>query len=416
MRILVAEDDPMQRLVLVELLKKHGHEVTSAPDGDAAWEALIESGSSLVFTDWMMPRMNGLELIRKIRETAFGRYVYVILCTSRGSRADLIEGMKSGADDYVEKPVYEEELLARLGPGKRVIDLEERLENDKRRLAATNRSLSNAYETMRKDLDAAARMQRSLLPAPCTIQGLRCDSLFLPASAVAGDVFNFFPLNASSTGFYLLDVSGHGIPAAMLSVTLSKMLSSRPSQGSPLVQTASDGITYELRPPNEAVAELNRRFQDQGDMYFTMVYGLLDKYSRRLQIVQAGHPVPVLLRRGKPPIALGDGGFPVGMLPDMSYDLLEYTMEQGDRLFLCSDGITECANQAQEQFGFPRFIDFLDRHRYDSLDALLKAMELTIRSWGGSADFADDVSLLALELDSLPGDDGDRATLFGGSI
>jgi sigma-B regulation protein RsbU (phosphoserine phosphatase) len=402
MRILVVEDDPMQRLVLVELLKKHGHEVTSAADGDAAWEKLIESGSSLVFTDWMMPRMNGLELIRKIRENAFGRYVYVILCTSRGSRADWIEGMKSGADDYVEKPVYEDELLARLGPGKRVIDLEERLENDKRKLAETNRALSNAYETIRKDLEAAARMQRSLLPVPCTIQGLRCDSLFLPASTVAGDVFNFFPLNASATAFYLLDVSGHGIPAAMLSVTLSKMLNSRPSQGSPLVQAASDGITYEIRPPHEAMAELNRRFQDQGDMYFTMVYGLLDKNSRRLQIVQAGHPEPVLLRRGKPPIALGDGGFPVGMLPEMSYDLLEYTMEQGDRLFLCSDGITECTNQAQEQFGFPRFIDFLDRHRYDSLDVLLKALELTISRWGGSADFADDVSLLALELDSLP--------------
>jgi phosphoserine phosphatase RsbU/P len=402
MRILVVEDDPMQRLVLVELLKKHGHEVTSAADGDAAWEKLIESGSSLVFTDWMMPRMNGLELIRKIRENAFGRYVYVILCTSRGSRADWIEGMKSGADDYVEKPVYEDELLARLGPGKRVIDLEERLENDKRKLAETNRALSNAYETIRKDLEAAARMQRSLLPVPCTIQGLRCDSLFLPASTVAGDVFNFFPLNASATAFYLLDVSGHGIPAAMLSVTLSKMLNSRPSQGSPLVQAASDGITYEIRPPHEAMAELNRRFQDQGDMYFTMVYGLLDKHSRRLQIVQAGHPEPVLLRRGKPPIALGEGGFPVGMLPEMSYDLLEYTMEQGDRLFLCSDGITECTNQAQEQFGFPRFIDFLDRHRYDSLEVLLKALELTISRWGGSADFADDVSLLALELDSLP--------------
>jgi sigma-B regulation protein RsbU (phosphoserine phosphatase) len=181
-------------------------------------------------------------------------------------------------------------------------------------------------------------------------------------------------------------------------------LNSRPSQGSPLIQTASDGVTYEIRPPNEAVAELNRRFQDQGDMYFTMVYGLLNNRSRRLQIVQAGHPEPVLLRQGKPPLALGEGGFPVGVLPEMSYDLLEYTMEQGDRLFLCSDGIIECANQDHEQFGFPRFIDFLDQHRHDPLDALLQSMELTIRRWGGSADFADDVSLLALELDSLEGE------------
>jgi phosphoserine phosphatase RsbU/P len=403
MKILVADDDPMQRLLLVELLKGHGHEVISACDGIAAWEALSRSGSSMVFTDWMMPRMNGLDLIRKIRSTDFGRYVYVILCTSRGSRADWIEGMRSGADDYVEKPVYEDELLARLGAGKRVIDLEQRLEDDNRQLAEINESLSKAYETIRKDLEAAARMQRSLLPVPCTIQGLRCDSLFLPASAVAGDVFNFFPLSATVTGFYLLDVSGHGIPAAMLSVTLSKMLNSRASQGSPLVKTAADGIGYEIRPPQEAMAELNRRFQDQGDMYFTMVYGLLDNRTQRLQIVQAGHPEPILLRRGRPPVALGEGGFPVGMLPEMSYDALEYTLEIGDRLFLCSDGILECPNREDEQFGLDRFIEFLDRHRSEPLDALLKSMELTIRKWGGSSDFADDVSLLALEMDS-PGD------------
>lgn len=401
MQILVADDDSMQRLLLAELLKGQGHEVISVADGAAAWDALQSSECRMVFTDWMMPKMNGLELIRKIRAAEFGRYVYVILCTSRGSRADWIEGMKSGADDYVEKPVYEDELLARLGAGKRVIDLEERLEEDNRQLAETNQCLAKAYATIREDLEAAARMQRSLLPLPSTIQGIRCDSLFLPASAVAGDVFNFFPLSDTSTGFYLLDVSGHGIPAAMLSVTLSKMLASRPAQGSPLMQPSSDGTGYEICPPNVAVAELNRRFQDQGDMYFTMIYGVLDTSSGRLQMVQAGHPEPVLLRRGQPPLALGDGGFPVGVMPEMNYDSLEYMLEPGDRLFVCSDGILECANRAREQFGLARLIDLLDRHRHCSLDVLLQHLESAIRDWSGSPDFADDVSLLALEMNSF---------------
>ena len=89
MRILVVEDDAMQRLVLVSLLRTHGHEVVAVSDGSAAWEELGRRPFNIVFTDWMMPGMSGLELIRKIRMTGSGRYVYVILCTSRSSRADL---------------------------------------------------------------------------------------------------------------------------------------------------------------------------------------------------------------------------------------------------------------------------------------------------------------------------------------
>ena len=131
MRILVVEDDPIQRLVLVSLLNKHGHEVIAVPDGTAAWDALRRSNFNIVFTDWMMPGMSGLELVRKIRSASLGRYVYAIVCTSRSSRADLVEGLKSGADDYIEKPVHADELLVRLAAGERVIHLERRLEEKK---------------------------------------------------------------------------------------------------------------------------------------------------------------------------------------------------------------------------------------------------------------------------------------------
>ena len=401
MRILVVEDDAMQRLVLVSLLKSHGHEVVAVSDGSAAWEEIGRKSFNIVFTDWMMPGMTGIELIRKIRLTGSERYVYVILCTSRSSRADLVEGLKSGADDYIEKPIHEDELLVRLAAGERVIDLERRLQEENRKLEESNQSLKKAYETIRDDLDAAARMQRSLLPPAGTIHGIHCNSLFLPASVVAGDVFNFFSIGLNSVGFYLLDVSGHGIPAAMLSVTLSKVLTTRPEASSPLVESTRSGSAYDIRSPHEALSEVNDRFQDQDDMYFTMVYGVLDKDSGCLRLAQAGHPAPILLRRNGPPEPLGDGGFPLGMLPDRSFDALEYHVEKGDRLFLCSDGILECTNAAGEEFGQQRLMEVLNQHRESSLDTLLKSLQSTMHEWAGSTEFADDVTLLALELGSL---------------
>jgi phosphoserine phosphatase RsbU/P len=401
MRILVVEDDPVQRLVLVSLLNKHGHEVIAVSDGAAGWEALRHSTFNIVFTDWMMPGMSGLELIQKIRSTSLGCYVYAIVCTSRSSRADLVEGLKSGADDYIEKPVHADELLVRLAAGERVIDLERRLEEENRKLEESNKSLKSAYQTIRDDLDAAARMQRSLLPAPGTIHGIHCDSLFLPASVVAGDVFNCFSVGPHSVGFYLLDVSGHGIPAAMLSVTLSKVLTTRPEASSPLVQQTHGHSTYTVRPPHEALSEVNDRFQDQGDMYFTMIYGVLDTDSGCLQLAQAGHPAPILLRKDKPAEPLGNGGFPLGMLPDRTFDPLEYHIEEGDRLFLCSDGILECNNLEGEEFGQQRLMEFLNQYRYFSLDILLSSLQLTMDQWAGSSEFADDVTLLALEVGSL---------------
>src|ERR1700733_14687264 len=416
MRILVVEDDAMQRLVLVSLLKSHGHEVVAVSDGSAAWEELSRKPFNIVFTDWMMPGMSGLELIRKIRMTGSGRYVYVILCTSRSSRADLVEGLKSGADDYIGKPIHEDELLVRLAAGERVIDLERRLEEENRKLEESNQSLKSAYETIRADLDAAARMQRSLLPPAGTIHGIQCNSLFLPASVVAGDVFNFFSIGLNSVGFYLLDVSGHGIPAAMLSVTLSKVLTTRPEASSPLVAPTQSGSAYGIRPPHEALSEVNDRFQDQDDMYFTMVYGVLDKDSGRLRLAQAGHPAPILLRRNGPPEPLGDGGFPLGMLPDRSFDPLEYHVEKGDRLFLCSDGILECTNSAGEEFGQHRLMEVLNKHRRSSLETLLHSLQSTMHQWAGSTEFADDVTLLALELGSLLDEPKENAEKAGGLL
>ena len=398
MNILVVDDDAIQRMVLSRRLSGHGHNVVVVADGAEAWEAVQRQTFNMVLTDWMMPKISGLELTRRIRSMPSDHYVYIIVCTAKSSRADLIEAMQVGADDFLAKPVDTDELWVRMAAGERVINLEKRLAEDKRELVEANDRLFQAYQTIQEDLRAAAKMQQSLLPAPATIQRLRFQSLFLPASAVAGDIFNYFALDESSVGFYALDVSGHGIPAAMLSVTLSKMLSTRPIRTSPLVEPSSAGDGYQIRPPHEAIGELNRRFQDQGDMYFTMAYGVIDQRNGILKLTQAGHPNPILLRASNPPIAMGEGGFPVGVLPEMTYEELNHEIKEGDRLFLSSDGILECSNHHGEQFGIERLMEFLEQHRTCALDTMMHSLEETMRGWSSSHEFADDVSLLAMEL------------------
>jgi two-component system NtrC family sensor kinase len=127
MKVLIAEDDPISRALLQGHLQKWGHEVTAATTGGEAWR-LFEAGSyPLVVSDWMMPEMDGPELVRRIRASARPGYVYVILLTARTQKTDVVVGMEAGADDFVTKPFDREELRVRLRAGERIVHLEHTL-------------------------------------------------------------------------------------------------------------------------------------------------------------------------------------------------------------------------------------------------------------------------------------------------
>jgi sigma-B regulation protein RsbU (phosphoserine phosphatase) len=128
MRALIADDDRTTTLMLSRMLTQWGIAVTTAHDGQGAWEVMIGAQRpSVAILDWMMPDVDGLELCRRIREDESLRHLYVILLTSRDSRADLIQGLNAGADDYLVKPFDPDELRARLHVGLRVVGLQERL-------------------------------------------------------------------------------------------------------------------------------------------------------------------------------------------------------------------------------------------------------------------------------------------------
>jgi PAS domain S-box-containing protein len=256
--------------------------------------------------------------------------------------------------------------------------------------------LTNAYDLIRTDLEAAASIQKNLLPEPLALEGVRFEWLFCPSSYVAGDIFNYFYIDQGKLGFYLLDVSGHGVPAAMLSVSMSWMFSNM------LQNEGGDGSTLsrtQVMSPARVLGRLNNIFQEArtAGQYITMIYGVVDCNNDRLTLSQAGLPAPVYCSRSGRSETVGSGGFPVGLIPDATYEEETIDFYPGDRLFLYSDGITECFNEELQQFSDERLVALTEKGAGQRLDHLLTGIESELRIWRGDKPFDDDVTLLAIE-------------------
>lgn len=382
MRILVVEDTQSVRLLIATLLRKWGHEVLEADDGREAWRILNDDPVRFVVSDWMMPHMDGPQLCRRIRDADLGGYVYFILLTSRDDKSDLVEGMRSGADDFVTKPFAHDELEVRIKAGIRILDLESSL-------ARQNAELSRALGIIRRDLEAAARTQSSLLPENAfEYDGARFDWLYRPSAYIGGDSLGYFALDAEHVAFFSIDVSGHGVPAALVSVTLNRFISPG------LCRTAADAIAE----PHEVVARLNREFGNQHDesFYFTMLFGLHNTRTGRTKMCQAGHPHPMLLSSSGEVTELGEGGMPVALLPDARYESFAADMRPGDRLVLYSDGVPECRSRDGEPFGADRLRRRLVQHHSLPGRELLARLEHDLEQWRGADTFEDDLSMVCL--------------------
>lgn len=165
MKVLIVDDNTMQRRILRASLAYTDHEIIEARDGRAAWELIQHESVQLIITDWMMPEMNGLELIRRIREAEFPAYLYIILVTARDSKTDVIQGLESGADDYLTKPFERDELRARIAIGERIVRLEARLRDsmEQLRIVATHDGLTGLlnraaiYERTHIELERSRR-------------------------------------------------------------------------------------------------------------------------------------------------------------------------------------------------------------------------------------------------------------------
>lgn len=255
--------------------------------------------------------------------------------------------------------------------------------------------LRHAKEALEHEVQLAARVQQSLLPPPeMHLPGLRVARAFHPCTDLAGDAMGVVPLPRGSVGLYLADVSGHGVGAALLSFTLNHLLS--PSrEGSLLVEDAGHGPS--TVSPARLAGRLNRQFpMERTRQYFTMVYGAYDGSEGHFRYVVAGHPSPLLLRRGEPPVELPGRGLPIGMIESASYRDETVSLGPGDRIYFYTDGVTEAQDTAEVEFGPARLMAEIERTRALPLLEGLELLADAVRRWTDGSP-RDDVSLLAIE-------------------
>jgi phosphoserine phosphatase RsbU/P len=348
MNILVVDDARDMQLILRRILTLMGHQVMLANHGQEAWELLQRHNFQVVICDWVMPVMDGPTLCRTIRAAELPHYVYIILLTGMSGKQNLILGMDAGADDFSTKPIVREELEVRLRAAQRVLNLEHTLEDKNRHLESVNESLSAAQALIQNDLKRAATLQTGVLPIQKMFGRLCVDWFFQPAQYIGGDTFNYFPINDELLFFYSIDVSGHGISSALLSMCLQTLLSSTGELYCVDELTRANAARFPSRLAERLNYHLNHTL-DTGDYYLTLIMGVVDTVEERLYFVQAGHPQPFLYNPATQRVERIDcTGFPIGLLPDMEYETIDLPFPPGSRFILYSDGILELQHESGE--------------------------------------------------------------------
>lgn len=269
-------------------------------------------------------------------------------------------------------------------------------------LSLAKDELQKANAEMTRALESAAAVQMALLPHGFHGgKGVRIAWRLDACATLAGDILNAFWLDEKHLGCYILDVMGHGITAALLSVTLSHFLSPRSRGAFLLGQEVGREGSAEILSPALVGERLNRRFplDLESSQFFTILYGILNVETRVLRYFSAGHPPMVHLPRNGDPIVLSVAGFPVGMVDKPEYEDRELQLQSGDRLFIYSDGVTEVRNSQGEQFGIDRLCDVIRSAVAMPLEEGLDAVLNRVRCWSAGEALQDDVSLLALEVE-----------------
>lgn len=394
MEILAASPLAEQRARLARILEAAGHRVLLAEDGAEAWELYRHGDCRVVIAAWAMPGMDGRELARRIRAERTGGDAFVLLLLAQDVREDVATALAAGADDCLWEPLSEGLLFARLVLANRVLAMQETLTRQFGELDAISRRL-------RRDLQSAEQAQRALLPAMVpAVEDLELAWYLKSCDEVGGDILNVFRLDERHLGFYVVDVSGHGVASALLAVQVSRFLHPLLGTASLLKKPIGGAPGYRLAEPCEVLQDLNDLFpaQPQSMQFFTMAYGLYRLGDHRLRIASAGHPGPLVLRARGDLEAPTLTGHPIGFFPTGIADFteIELTLAPGDRILLYSDGASEAADQQGQTFGAMRLGETLADHADEPLPVALEALVAGLTQWRSGRPMADDVSLLAL--------------------
>ena len=381
-KLLVVDDTDLNRDMLSRRLTKRGYDVDVAEGGQQALEMIATIAYDVILLDVIMPGMDGFETLTHIRERHSQTDLPVIMATAKDQSEDIVQAFKLGASDYVTKPLDFQVVLARLQTQLQLKQSVERIRTLEQDLQRRNAELEAEIERKRSDLQAAARVQRRCLPADVpTFDDIGFAWRYEPCDELGGDAINISQLDEDNIAVYILDVMGHGVPAALLSVMIGHDLSNRPNANSLVFSRDPESNRSVPANPIDVAIKLNELYPMAAPnfQFFTAVYCCYNRRTKQLRYVNSGHLPPILVRNGEAGLLSTEAhGPPIGVVPEITYSDETIQLQPGDRIYLYSDGIIELTHD-QEMYGFERLEQVLaeasDRSLSESIDAIFESIQ-----------------------------------------
>ena len=371
-RILLIDDSKNDLAVVRTHLARSGHQVLEANSGEAGLAAAREQAPDVIMVDFRMPGMDGREFCRIIKSDEALRTIPVIMLTGAGQPEDVVQGLAAGADDYVTKSADPQVLMARIATQLRMKAYQDQIRH---------------YNTrVQNDMKIARKIQEALLPDPEFRTGdVEIRSAYIPSEQLSGDFYDYVPTDGL---LYLMvaDVSGHGLPAAILVSLLKSYLHTEATEGSSpsmLLARLNDFLHSASLPAQYATAQLFR----------------FEKEHRMLRYANAAHPPFLLHRKGqKKTELLEQPGHLLGMMPGMKYDESAVETAPGDVLFSYTDGLTDRRNAGGEFYSLDRIAAILEKNDSSDFGGLYQKIFEDVSAFAPSEEFRDDVAFILARL------------------
>ena len=384
--VLVVDDDS-DILELIEMyLTAEGFHVITADDGIKALEKAAAHSPDLILLDRMMPGLDGVNVIKKLKADVKTRPIPVIMLTAFAQTQEKVEGLTAGADDYITKPFELDELIARIEavlgrtrPTKFINPL----------IGAMGDWFSEeGVEQLASHLETATMIQQKLLPQGSpALPGFEISGLLRSSMAVSGDFYDFIPLTDSRLGVAIADVRGKGIPAALLMV---------------MIRTALRLVCREESSPAAVLKRINDLLvvDTDADFFATMVYGILDAQAMTFTYSNAGHCYPMQVKNPSEPIDLLEvGGIILGGFDFAEFDEETVACEPGHIFLLYTDGVTEAENVSTGSFyGEERLLKVVQKNIDASAETLCQSIEADVLSFSKPNHQNDDLTIVAIQV------------------
>lgn len=365
--------------ILKIYLEMKNYEVFQTNNGIDGLELAKQLQPDLILLDVTLQHLNGYEVCKQLKENPSTKDIPVLFLSSLMGTQEKIKGLESGGVDFINDAADYAEIFARIETHIQIKELTQKLKASNKELLAKQRLLDD-------DLKAAAFIQKSLLPIQKPqIAKLKVSWFCEPCSLVGGDICSIHPISDTLSAFYILDVSGHGVSSAMMSVSITQYIRQR--------QRLEPNLS-----PQQILTNLNHNYPYENfNSFSTIFYMVFNNQNGTLTYSSAGHPPAVHLSLSKPFQLLGTEGGLIGVDSSSSFSEKEERLEKGDKVILYTDGITEFKNPDGELYGEERFYRLLEEVKVRPLEQIITHINMTLKEFGKGHPPSDDVSILGVE-------------------